>query len=102
MAFDRKGEFSVGNRFGRNWIIFAVDMSSSVHVDKKKKDILILDEGHTQELDGTTLTAEKKIQSILTEIIKKFVYVCIIMEQTVIYLLVLQKFISLKQKIRKL
>ena len=35
-------------------------MSSSVHVDDKKKDILILDEGPTQGLDDTTLTAEKK------------------------------------------
>ena len=36
-------------------------MSSSVHVDNKKKYILILGEGPTQRLDGTTLTAEKKI-----------------------------------------
>ena len=33
-------------------------MSSSVHVDDKKKDILDLDECPTQGLDGTTLTAE--------------------------------------------
>ena len=30
-------------------------MSSSVHVDKKKKDILILGEGPIQELDDTAL-----------------------------------------------
>ena len=59
MTFDRKGEFSVGNGFGRDCIIFGVDMSSFVHVDNKKKDILVLDKGHTQELDGTTLTEEK-------------------------------------------
>ena len=35
-------------------------MSSSVHVDHKGKDILILVEGPTQELDDTTLTAEAK------------------------------------------
>ena len=35
-------------------------MSSSVHVDNKKKDILILGLGPTQGLDGTTLTVEKK------------------------------------------
>ena len=35
-------------------------MSSSVHVDDKGKDILILGEGPTQELDDTTLTAEAK------------------------------------------
>ena len=35
-------------------------MSSSVHVDNKGKDILILGEGQMQELDDTTLTAEAK------------------------------------------
>ena len=35
-------------------------MSSSVHVDNKKKNILILDEGPIQRLDNTILTAEKK------------------------------------------
>ena len=34
-------------------------MSSFVHVDNKKNDIPILGEGTTQELDDTTLTAEK-------------------------------------------
>ena len=37
LGFDRKGEFSFGNEFGRNCIIFRVDMSSSAHVGKKKK-----------------------------------------------------------------
>ena len=60
IGFDRKGKFSVGNGFGRNCIIFGVDMGFSEHVDNKKKDILILVEGPTQGLDGTTLTAEKK------------------------------------------
>ena len=61
IGFDRKGEFSSGNGFGRNCIIFGVDMSSSVHVNNKEKDILILGKGPTQGLDGATLTAEKKI-----------------------------------------
>ena len=34
-------------------------MSSSVHVDNKKKDILILGEGLTQGLDDTALTVGK-------------------------------------------
>ena len=42
-------------------------MSSSVHVDHKKKDILILVEGTTEGLDGTTLTAEKKYSINFTE-----------------------------------
>ena len=36
-------------------------MSNSVHVDNKKKDILILGDRPTQGLDNTTLTAEKCI-----------------------------------------
>ena len=30
IGFDRKGTVSVGNGFGRNCVIFGVDMSSSV------------------------------------------------------------------------
>ena len=44
-------------------------MSSSVHVDNKKKDILILGVGPTQALDGSTLT-EKNIHLILLKITK--------------------------------
>ena len=33
-------------------------MSSSMHIDNKKKDILIYGKGPKQELDDTTLTAE--------------------------------------------
>ena len=36
-------------------------MNSSVHVDNKKKDILILGEGPTWGWDGKRLTAEKNI-----------------------------------------
>ena len=43
---------------GKNVIIFGADMSSSVNIDNKNKDTLILDEGPTQGLDDTTLTAE--------------------------------------------
>ena len=35
-------------------------MSTSVHVDDKRKDILILGEGPMQGLDDTTLIAEAK------------------------------------------
>ena len=43
---------------GENVIIFGIDMSSSVHIDNKKKDILILGIDPTQVLDDTMLTAE--------------------------------------------
>ena len=36
LDFIEKRKFLVGNGFGRNCIIFGVDLSSSVHVDNKK------------------------------------------------------------------
>ena len=60
IGFDRRGSFSFpGGGFGQNVIIFGVDMSSSVHVDNKKKDILTLGKGPTQGLGEHSLTAEK-------------------------------------------
>ena len=47
-------------------------MTSSIHVDNKKKDILILGEGPTQGFDGTTLTAERMYTINFTENNKKF------------------------------
>ena len=47
-------------------------MSSSVHVDDKKKDILVRGEGPTQGLDGTTLTTEKKYSINFTKSGRKF------------------------------
>ena len=73
-------------------------MSSSIHVDNKKKDILVLGRGPTQGLEST-LTAEKMYSINFTVTKKK---VCIIMEQIVIYLSMVQKFVNLKQKILKL
>ena len=49
--------FGIG--FDRKVTFFWVDMSLSVHVDTKIKDILIPDKGPTQGLDDTTLTEEK-------------------------------------------
>ena len=42
IGFDRKGFFSISDEVGRNVIISGADMSSSSHIDNKKKDILIL------------------------------------------------------------
>ena len=44
-----------------------------MHVDSRGKDILILDEGPTQWLDDTTLTAEAKYFIYLTQSRKRFV-----------------------------
>ena len=50
--------FIFSSGFGQNAIIFGIDMSSSAHVNNKKKDILIFGKGPTQGLEHT-LTAEK-------------------------------------------
>ena len=59
--------------YGKNVIIFGADMSSSVHLDNKRKDILTLGEGPTQELDDTTLTAEAKYPINFTQSGKRLV-----------------------------
>ena len=72
IGFDRKSRFSFpGGGFGQNAIIFGENMSSSVHVDNKKKDILILRKGSTQGLKHT-LTAEKTYLINFTVTKKKF------------------------------
>ena len=48
-------------------------MSSSVHIDNKNKNILILGEEPTQVLDDTTLTAELKCPINFTQPRKRFV-----------------------------
>ena len=63
-------------------------MSSSVHINNKKKDILILSKGSTQGLDDTTLTAEAQYSINFSRSNR------IIMGATVFYLLILQKYIN--------
>ena len=48
-------------------------MSSSVHIDNINRDILILGEGTTQELDDTKLTAEAKYPINFTQLERKFI-----------------------------
>ena len=43
---------------GKNVIIYGVDMSLLLHIDNKKKDILILGITSKEKLDGTMLPAE--------------------------------------------
>ena len=51
---------SNGSDFGKIVIIFGADMSSLMHIDNNKKDILILVKGPNNALDDTTFTAEKE------------------------------------------
>ena len=78
-------------------------MSSSTKIDSRKKYIFVLGKGPTQGLEHT-LSAEKMYSINVTVTGKKF---ClskqfIIMKQTVICLLMVKKFINLKQKILRL
>ena len=43
---------------GKTVIVFRADMTSTVHIDNKNKDILILGEGSAQRLDDNTLTVK--------------------------------------------
>ena len=54
IAFDRRSSLSFpGAGFGQNVLILGVGMSSSAYMDNKKKDILVLGKGPTQELEHT-------------------------------------------------
>ena len=72
IGFDRRSSFSFPNGgFGKNELIFGADTSSSIHIDNKKKDILVLGRGPTQGLEST-LTAEKTCSINFTVTKKKF------------------------------
>ena len=76
IGFDPRLEFLfTDGSMQRNVIIFGADMSSSVHVNNKNKDILILGEGPTQQLDGQTSTAETKYPINFPELRKRFVLI---------------------------
>ena len=44
----------------KNVILFDADMRSSLYIDNKNRNILILGEGPTQRLHNTKLTGEAK------------------------------------------
>ena len=72
IGFDRRSSFSFpGGGFGQNVLIFREDMSSSAHIDNKKKDIFVLGKGSTQGLEHT-LIAEKMYSINFTVTKKKF------------------------------
>ena len=58
---------------------------------------MILGKGSTQGLEHQCI--KKCIQLILLKITKNFVWACIIIERTVFYLLMVQKFLNSKQAI---
>ena len=73
IGFDSRSEFLfTDGSYGKIVTIFGADMTSSVHVDNKGKDILILGEGR-YHLDDITLTAEAKYPINFTQSGKRFV-----------------------------
>ena len=73
IGFDSRSQFSLlDGSVGKNPIIFGVDMSSSVHIDNKKKYILILGKGPMQGLDDTTLKAEAEYSINFSRSNRKF------------------------------
>ena len=61
--------FSDGSGFGKNIMILGADMRSLVHIDNKKKDLLIFGKNAAESLDDTVLTEDKEN---FTEQQKKF------------------------------
>ena len=71
IRFDRRSSFSFPScGFGQNVLIFGADMSSSVHIDNKKNDILVLGRGSMQGLESTLIA--EKMYSINFTVTKKF------------------------------
>ena len=71
IGFDSPSEFSLSDDSVRKNV--GADMSSSMQIDKKGKDILIFGEGPSQRLDGTTFPAEAKYHIDFTQSEKRFV-----------------------------
>ena len=72
IGFHRRSTFlSPDGGFGQTVLIFGVDMSSSAHIDNKKKDTLVLGKGPIQSLEHT-VTAEKMYSINFSAAKKKF------------------------------
>ena len=77
-------------------------MSSSVHVNNKGKDILILGEGPPRGLDDTTLTAEAKYPINFTQSGKRFeLRLHYNGSNSFLFVTMIQKYINSKQKTLK-
>ena len=72
IGFDRRSSFSFpSGGFGQNVLAFGADMSTSIHIDNKRKDISVLGRGPTQGLESN-LTAEKMYSINFTVTKRKF------------------------------
>ena len=74
ICFDEGGTFSKGNiNDGRNVLIFGVHEYSLVHANNKANNIYVMGDLFVQEINDTTLYAEKVYSQNFTQPSKKFV-----------------------------
>ena len=62
IEFDRKGEWSFGNDYAKNVVVFEVDNILSSHTDNLKNDFIILGDGLTFGINERFGASEKKIK----------------------------------------
>ena len=73
ITFDLHSELSLADgSISKTVIIFGVDMSSSVHINNKEKDTLIIGKGSTKGLHDTTLAAEAQCSINFSRSNRKF------------------------------
>ena len=73
-CFDEGGMFSMGNiNNGRNFLIFGVHENSVIHSNNKANNIFVMGDGFVQDINDTTLYAEKIYSQNFTAVNKKFV-----------------------------
>ena len=99
VELDSRSAFSLSVvSLGKRAIIFGADMISSVHIDNKKKDNLVIGEGLTKGLHDTTLTAAVKYPVNFTQSGKRFALSLNYNgSNSLFYLLILQKYIKQKE-----
>ena len=73
IGFDSKGESSFGSRgFGKNVIVFGVDLTNSAHANNRKNNIVVLGKDFVRGMNGTKIYVEKLYSINFTENNKKF------------------------------
>ena len=60
IAFTGLRSWNFGNDFAEKVLIFGVDNSPSSHIDNRKNNFLVLDEGPTNDINSSIGEAEKK------------------------------------------
>ena len=59
IAFDVADSWNFGNDFAKNFEIFGVDNSSSIHADNHRNIFLVLDESPDYTINGSSRSIEK-------------------------------------------